>query len=52
VKQIEKVGGLENGAKGRIAYRVERANQIYEHFLPFVTEDVLVNSTVHIKLLG
>jgi hypothetical protein len=52
VKQIERVGGLEDGAKGRIAYRVERANQIYEHFLPFVTEDVLVNSTVHIKLLG
>jgi hypothetical protein len=52
VKQMEKVGGLEDGAKGRIAYRVERAGQIYEHFLPFVTEDVIVNSTVHIKLLG
>jgi hypothetical protein len=52
VKQMEGLGGLENGAKGRIAYRVERGGQIYENALPFITEDVVVNNTVYIKLLG
>jgi hypothetical protein len=52
VKQNENLGGLQNGAMGQLMYRVERPDRTYEFTVPFTTEDVMVNNTICIKLLG
>jgi hypothetical protein len=52
VKQSHNLGGLQNGATGQLAYRVERFDRVYSFLLSFTTEDVSINSTLFIKLIG
>jgi hypothetical protein len=52
VKQSENVGGLRNGARGQLMYRIEKPERSYDCTLPFTTEDVMVNNTIFTKLLG
>jgi hypothetical protein len=52
VKQSANLGGLRNGARGQFAYKVRRGEQMSEFLLPFTTEDLMVNSTIYIKLIG
>jgi len=52
VKESAHLGALQNGATGRLIYRIDKSGEQYEFKLPFVTEDVMVGDTVWIKLLG
>ena len=52
IKASCSLGALQNGATGLIAYRVSKGGEAYDLQVPFTTEDVVVNNTVFIKLLG